>query len=73
MISDVLYAVEIWLLVAALSGWFLCRAALALRQPPRTFAELLPAGPPDAHGPARAAPAGEVESLRRGLRIYDSS
>jgi hypothetical protein len=39
--DDVLYAVEIWLLFAALLAWFFSRAAMRLRQPPSSRAELL--------------------------------
>jgi hypothetical protein len=39
--ADVVYAIEIWLLLATLLGWLFGRAACRLRQPPPTLADVL--------------------------------
>jgi len=69
--TTVLYAAEIWLLLAMLIAWFIGRAAPRLRQPPSTLAEYL-AGDPAPEGTAAEHPsAADVGSLWRGLRIFD--
>ncbi len=39
--TDVVLALEIWLLTSVLVAWMLCRAALVLRTPPLSTVELL--------------------------------
>jgi len=69
--SDLLYAVEIWLLVGALVAWFYCRAAIRLREGPLDMvrlsaeaARLQERGLHQEHWP-------EPGSLIAGVRIYD--
>jgi len=74
VISALAYGAEIWLLSAVLVAWFLCRAALRLRQPPVTLSRMLGAAPPHPDAEARRAlAAADFQSLGRGLHIYDSA
>jgi hypothetical protein len=68
---DVLYAIEIWLLVAALLGWLFGRAAQRLRQPPPTLADLLLAAQLYAAEGAMLEPrAFDPDALWRAVRVY---
>ncbi len=70
--AEVLYAFEIWMLVASLVGWFFSRAAIRLRQPPPTLAEvLLAAQLRDDECMSREPSVFDRDSLRRAVRVYE--
>jgi hypothetical protein len=68
---EVLYAAEMWLLLAALFTWFLARAALTLRQPPPTRAELLVAAKPRSDEAGALETGLERGALWRAVRVYE--
>jgi hypothetical protein len=69
--ADLLCALAIWLLAAMLVGWFFSRAAVRLRQPPPTRAELraaqLRAHECDAAEPVVFDP----DAVWRAVRVYE--
>jgi hypothetical protein len=72
--TDVLYAAEIWLLSAALSGWLFARAAQRLRQPRPTFAQLMHAAASYELEPgARDVYGFQSDAFRRAVRLYESA
>ncbi len=71
--ADVLYAAEIWLLLATLLIWMFSRAATRLRQPPPSLAEVLIAlqAYADERAPSESAATFDVGELWRAVRIYE--
>jgi hypothetical protein len=70
---DVLYVLEVWILVSLLMGWLFCRAALRLHSPPLTFADLVEAEHALRTGAGeRPFSSPEPDALLRALRVYDA-
>jgi hypothetical protein len=68
-LSDVLYALEIWMLVSLLVGWILARAALRLREPPRAEPQQTQS---TAEPPAQFRPDPVIRvSLASVVRLFD--
>lgn len=70
--ADVIHALEVWILVAMLTGWFLGRAAGRLRCSPVAVPELLRAEQAglEERG-AHQARHPDPDSLLRAVRIYE--
>jgi hypothetical protein len=69
--TEVVYAIAIWLLVATLFAWLFGRAAERLRQHPPTPAEVLLAQARLAERAMREPRVFDPESVWRAVRIYE--